>query len=173
MAQTRVRRELEPAWTSWYVAKTWPRDVVKYRCPLGPIPDKIREAHGETAAVRIYRPWRPEVDALVIQKGGLVLVESKIQKFMDGLSKLPIYKSLVPSTPELRELRDFPVEMRLLMPENVAWVKAAADKAGILVVVDAPQFILDVWKERDKYWTKEAVQEREKRKAKLQELGYT
>jgi len=173
MAYTRVRRELEPQWVSWFCAKRWPKAIVKFRCPLGPIPEEVKKAHGETAALKIYRPWRPEVDALVIEPGAVTLVEAKIQKFMDGLSKLPIYKSLIPSTPELREWKHLPVLMVLLISERVDWVSAAALQLDVHVVTDAPQFILDVWKERDKYWTKEEVERRQQRKAKLQELGYT
>jgi len=173
MSQTRIRRELEPAWTSWYVAKTWPRALVKYRCPLGPIPDAVKQAHGETQALKIYRPWRPEVDACVIEKNKITLVEAKIQKFMDGLSKLPVYKSLVASTPELRDFKDYDIRMILLIPERVEWVIAAAHAQDVTVVVESPQFIKDVWKERDKYWTKEETERRQQRKQKLQELGYT
>lgn len=173
MTYTRMRRELEPQWVSWFCVKRWPKAIVRYRCPLGPIPEAVKQAHGETAALRIYRPWRPEVDALVIEPGAVTLVEAKIQKFMDGLSKLPIYKSLIPTTPELKEWKHLPVVMVLLIPEKVDWVLAAAQKQDVYVITEAPQFIMDVWKERDKYWTKEAVAEREKRKAKLQELGYT
>jgi len=172
MTYTRVRRELEPQWVSWFCAKRWPKAIIKFRCPLGPIPEEVKKAHGETAALKIYRPWRPEVDALIIEPGAVTLVEAKIQKFMDGLSKLPIYKSLIPTTPELKEWKHLPVLMVLLIPEKVDWVLAAAQQQDVQVITEAPQFILDVWKERDKYWTKEAVEERERRKQKLQELGY-
>ena len=171
MTFTKTRRELEPSWVSWYCAKTWPKDEIRYRVPLGPVPAEITKAYGETKGINVYRPWRPEVDALVIQKGGIVLLEAKIQKFMDGLSKLPVYKSLIPTTPELLKYRAYPVELRLLIPASVAWVVASAHAQNILVIVDAPDYILDAWNDRDKYWTKEATEERDRRKQKLKELG--
>ena len=169
---TRIRRELEPKWVSWYVAKTFPRSLVKLRCPLGSIPEHLIKAHGEAKAIRIHRPWRPEVDACVVTEDKIVLVEAKIQKFMDGLSKLPIYKSLVPLTPELTEYKEFPAEMVLLMPAHIGWVEEAAERAGVKVVVEAPEFIKKAWGERDKYWTKPEVEKREKRKKTLRKLGY-
>jgi len=170
---TRLRRELEPAWVSWYVARRWPKAIAKFRCPLGPIPEEIKAAYGETRGRKVYRPWRPEVDALVIEPGALWLVEAKIQKFMDGLSKLPVYKGLVPSTPELVEWKHLSILMVLLIPEKVDWVIAAGKEQHVQIVVEAPQFIKDAWADRDKYWTKEATEAREKRKEKLRELGYS
>lgn len=169
---TRIRRELEPAWVSWYCAKHFPNDIVKPRCPLGPIPKEIKEALGETIGRKVYRPWRPEVDAVVITPTQMILIEAKIQKFMDGLSKLPRYRDLVSDTPELRPWRYLPINMRLLIPRSIPWVEIAADKAGVQVLMEAPDWILDVWEERDKYWTKEELAKREARKAKLRELGY-
>lgn len=169
---TRTRRTLEPRWVSWYCAKAYGDFPVRLRCPLGPIPPELIQLHGEAKARRIHRPWRPEVDALVLLPGQIVLIEAKIQKYMDGLSKLPVYKSLIPVTPELREYRDLPVRMILLLPTRIAWVVAAAERMGVDVAYDAPDFILKVWAERDKYWTKPYLEKREARKKILGELGY-
>lgn len=170
---TRTRRELEPKWVSWYVAKAFPDGIVKLRCPLGPIPKKVTNAFGQAKGLKIYRPWRPEVDACVITPKRTVIIEAKIQKFMDGLSKLPVYKHLVATTPELKAWKRSPVIMQLLTPAHIPWVEAAAADMKVNVIVDAPEFILEVWRERDKYWTKPYMEKREKRKKKLTELGYT
>jgi len=167
-----MRRDLEPRWVSWYCSKKYPRDIVKLRCPLGPVPDKLKEAVGEGKAIKMYRPWRPEVDALVILQGAIRLIEAKIFKYMDGLSKLPVYQSLVIATPELRAWRELPVQMVLLIPERIPWVVAAAEKMGVAVDNDAPDYITQAWEERDKYWTKPYIEKREKRKETLKELGY-
>jgi len=169
---TQLRRDLEPRWVSWYVVKHYPRDIVKLRCPLGPIPDALKQAVGEAKGIKMYRPWRPEVDALVILPGAIDLVEAKIFKYMDGLSKLPRYKDLVPLTPELRAWRDLPVRMWLLIPAPIDWVQAAGTQAGVGVVAEAPDYIKEAWEERDKYWTKPYMEERERRKEKLKELGF-
>lgn len=170
---TKTRRDLEPRWVSWYCAKYYPRDIVKLRCPLGPAPEELRKLYGEAKALKVYRPSRPEVDACVILRDKIILIEAKVQKFMDGLSKLPVYKSLVPETPELRAWRDLPVEMYLLLPAQIAWVRRSAANMGVKIHVDAPDFIKEYWEERDKYWTKPYIEKRLKRKKKLEELGYT
>ena len=170
---TRVRRELEPKWVSWYCAENFPRDLVKLRCPLGPIPNAFKKMYGEGKARKVYRPWRPEVDACVVAPDRIYLIEAKIQKFMDGLSKLPVYKALVEDTPELEDYKGLPVHMRLLMPAHIPWVETAAEKMGVEVVVEAPEFIKEVWKERDKYWTKPMLKKREERKKALKKLGFT
>ena len=91
MGHTKSRREIEPRWVSEYVATHYARHKVRLRVPLGPVPEYLKKAHGTPKAIRIYRPWRPEVDCLVIMPGALVLIEAKIFKYMDGLSKLPVY----------------------------------------------------------------------------------
>jgi len=169
---THLRRDLEPRWVSWYCAKHYPRDIVKLRCPLGPIPEDLRKAVGEGKAIKMYRPWRPEVDALVILPGAIRLVEAKIFKYMDGLSKLPVYAGLVPATPELKAWKELPVQMILLVPAKIDWVATAAAQQGVSIDTDAPDYIKQAWEERDKYWTKPFMEKRERRKEKLRELGY-
>jgi hypothetical protein len=100
-----------------------------------------------------------------------IIVEAKIFKYMDGLSKLPIYQSLVKSTPELAHWPQ-DIEMRLLLPAPITWVLQAASDMGVKVITDfVPEYIKRVWDERDKYWTKDAVTARAEKKRKLEEAG--
>ena len=100
------------------------------------------------------------------------MIEAKIFKYMDGLAKLPVYKSLVPSTPELKTYRDLPVEMQLLIPVEIPWVRTAAENMDVKVYVWAPDWVKKIWEERDKYWQPRQVFEREKRKKILRDLGF-
>jgi len=169
---TRVRRDIEPRWVSEYVVAKFPRAPVKFRCPLGPIPRELTEIYGKEKAIRVYRPYRPEVDALVMARDRLVLIEAKIFKYMDGLSKLPVYKALIPDAPELRPWVGWRVDMQLLVPRRLDWVVAAGKRMGVEILDWAPDWVLKIWEERDKYWTREAVAKREARKAVLRRLGY-
>jgi len=169
---SKLRREIEPRWVSQYVAETWPDAQVRMRCPLGPIPKDVEQAYGLERGLRIFRPWRPEVDALVVLPDRLVLVEGKVFRPMDGIAKLPVYKGLVPDTPELKPLLPRPVDMQLLVVRPLPWVKAAADRAGITLVDYAPDWVVRVWEERDRYWTREALERREARKRRLREIGF-
>jgi len=169
---TKIRRELEPRWVAEYVAANYPNAENRPRCPLGPIPTGIQEAIGGDKARRVYRPWRPEVDTCVILPTKLVLIEGKIFKTMDGLSKLPVYKSLIPTTPELTAHKEKPIDMELLVVRPLPWVVQAASLAGIRVVEWAPPWIIQVWEDRDKYWAPEAVKAREERKKFLEDHGF-
>jgi len=169
---TKMRREIEPKWVAEYCSKFYGKYAVRYRCPLGPVPKELVELHGLEKALRMYRPWRPEVDALVIAKDKLILIEAKVRKVMDGLSKLPIYKMLVPQTPELKVYHGWPIEMELLVVKAVEpWITVAKNM-GIRLVEWAPTWVWEIWRQRDLYWTKEAVELRERRKEVLKRLGF-
>jgi len=172
MAFSRPRRELEPRWVSEYMATTYPKAEVRFRVPLGPIPKETAANYGLLKGLRVYRPWRPEVDAAARWSTKTILVEAKIFKYMDGLSKLPVYKNLIPDTPELKAWPS-DVIMELLIPAEIPWVKAAADTMAVRVISHfVPAYIKAAWEERDKYWTKDAMEAREERKRKLREMGY-
>lgn len=169
---TKVRREIEPRWVSEYVASNYKDFPVMFRVPLGAVPRALEEAMGSEKAARFYRPWRPEVDAIVILPRFLILIEGKIFKVMDGLSKLPIYKSLVPLTPELREYEGREILMQLLCVRPLPWVQQAAAQNDVKIVTWAPDWIIKIWEERDKYWTRTEVLKREERKKVLRGLGF-
>ena len=169
---TRLRRDIEPGWVSWYVKEFYPTEEVRLRCPLGPIPDELKALYGPAKAAGVYRPWRPEVDALVVLPRYILLIEAKIFKYMDGLSKLPVYASLVKKTPELSVLLPRDIIMHLLIPTVIPWVIVAAAEAGVEVKIVAPDWVMGFWRERDLYWTPENRMRREERKELLKKLGY-
>ena len=169
---TKLRREIEPKWVAEYCVAHYPGYPTRYRCPLGPVSeDYIREL-GLRKAIGLYRPIRPEVDALVRKPDTLILIEAKIFKYMDGLAKLPLYKSMIKHTPELKEHVNLPVHMQLLLPVHIDWVSAYAKEANVEIVVWAPKWVLDIWRERDLYWQKPATEMREWRKEILRRIGY-
>ena len=172
LVATKLRREIEPRWVSWYIKTYYPDEEVRLRCPLGPIPDALKELYGPAKAARVYRPSRPEVDAVVVLPGALLLIEAKIFKYMDGLAKLPVYKALALKTPELDVFRNRPILMHLLLPKAIPWVIAAAPEMGVEVKVLAPDWLLEIWEDRDKYWTPSARMKRMERKALLEKLGW-
>lgn len=157
---------------SAYIKEHYPDGEVRLRCPLGSIPAELKNLYGPAKAARIYRPSRPEVDALVVLPTAVLIIEAKIFKYMDGLSKLPVYGALVPVTPELAIFLDRPVIMHLLLPRAIPWVVEAAPALGVEVKTWAPEWVMQIWEERDKYWTPEARLKREERKALLNRLGF-
>ena len=169
---SKLRREIEPRWVSWYIKEYYPDAEVRLRCPLGPIPDELKALHGPAKAAKVYRPSRPEVDALIILPEEIILIEAKIFKYMDGLAKLPVYKALAKKSDELQVFRHRPMRMHLLIPVAIPWVIAAAPDLGVEVKTAAPEWLMEVWQERDKYWTPASRLKREERKKLLKQLGF-
>ncbi len=172
MGFTKLRREIEPRWVSHYIKENYPDAEVRLRCPLGPIPDALKELYGPAKAARVYRPSRPEVDAVVILEDQLILVEAKIFKYMDGLAKLPVYASLMKKTPEFSIFMNRRIVMHLLLPTAIPWVVAAAPDLGVEVKTSAPDWVVQIWEERDSYWTPSSKMRRMERKALLEKLGF-
>jgi len=157
---------------SAYIKEFYPDEEVRLRCPLGPIPVELQKLYGPAKAARVYRPSRPEVDALVVLPDALLLSEAKIQKYMDGFSKLPVYAALVAKTPELSVLLPRRIVMHLLLPREIPWITSVAAEFGVTVKVSAPDWLMEIWEERDKYWTPAAKRLRLERRQLLETLGF-
>jgi len=160
----REYKQRERRLVSEYIMQHYPRNIVMYNFALGPPPEPIAKALPEEKALRVSRPWRPRVDAVVITEDKMILVEADIMNPRDGLGYLPMYKSLVPQTPELKRFLDKPVEMLLVLPWKAPWIEEAARAAGIQVAVFRPAWIDKYVEEFHKYWTKEYRLERIRRK---------
>ncbi len=111
MAQARERLLLAE-----YLKAFYPNHRVKQGCPLGPIPESLKFEYGTAKAYRVARPMRPEVDALIYDGSRLILIEAKITRWVDGLSKLPMYAAMIGETEELKEYWGWPRIMRLVIP---------------------------------------------------------
>ena len=170
---TKVRREIEPRWVSEYIKEFYAKNEVHLRCPLGSIPDELKELYGPAKAARVHRPWRPEVDALVVLPGAIMLIEAKIQKYMNGLSKLPVYKAALMRTPEFMPmLEGRHVLLQLLLPYPIPWIMELAGEMGVQVIDWVPDWVADIWEDRDKYWTPDYQMKRADRKRILKMLGF-
>lgn len=169
---THLRREIEPRWVAEYVSETYGQYPASFRVPLGGIPPELIDVYGERKATRVYRPSRPEADAIIYLPDRLILLEGKIFKVTNGLGALRMYRDLIPDTPELADYHSLPIRAELLCVQPLPWVLQAAEKADIHIVKYAPEWIREIWEERDKYWTKEHMRKREERKKVLRELHY-
>lgn len=154
-----------------YIAEKYPGDRVIFGCPLGPVPEKMIATLGPRKALRMARGLRPEVDALVIRDHQLVLVEAKIQRWVDGIAKLPVYRSLIPTTPELEQYRDYEVEMRLCFPWSSETIEEAARAAGVILDVYHKPWLEDYINELSKYWSADYRAKRAEKKRLREILG--
>jgi hypothetical protein len=172
MPFTKLRTEWESKYVSEYVLQKYPHDEVQFRCPLGKVPESMIKELGLSKATGAYRPYRPEVDARVITDDALVLIEGKIFKVMDGLSKLPVYRSLVKETPELELYKNFPVRAVLVTPKELTWGANIAVEQNIEVELFLPGWLDEYYAQQEGYWTAEERYKREQRKNVLKGLGF-
>ena len=154
-----------------YLAQEIYPNWYRQRQPLGPALPGLVEEMGEARALAVSRPWRMEVDAVAVEDGRLVLIEAKVFKIVDGMAKLPLYKSLVPATPELTEHRSLPIVMRLVAPWASESMEIMARAAGVEVVVYSPAWIRDYVAQYHNYWTAEYRQAREEKMRLRRALG--
>lgn len=159
MGQQRERRLIAE-----YIAERFPQERVILGCPLGQAPERLIATLGERKALRVARGLRPEVDALVIKDHQLIMVEAKIQRWVDGIAKLPLYKSLVPTTPELEPYRNYEIEMRLCFPWHSDTIEIAARNLGVILDVYHQPWIDEYLEELGKYWSGEYISAREEKK---------
>ena len=121
----------ERALLAEYIRLKLPGVQVRQNCPLGIVPESLIVEYGRTAALRVARKMRPEVDALVITPDRLILIEAKILRWVDGLAHLVVYKALVPDTPELEEYAKRPVVMRMVIPFTQENMRSVAERMGV------------------------------------------
>jgi len=124
----------ERALLSEYIRLKLPGVQVRQNCPLGIVPESLIAEYGRSAALRVARKMRPEVDALVITPDFLVLIEAKVVRWVDGLAHLVVYKALVPDTPELEPYAKRPVIMRLVIPFSQENMRSVAERMGVEIV---------------------------------------
>lgn len=169
---TTLRADWEHKYVSDFVLTNYPNDEHRFRCPLGTVPELWLREMGVEKAIKTYRPYRPEVDAVVITKDKIVVIEGKLFKVLDGLAKLPIYASLVAETPEFQEYKTLQIEAVLVTPKEPQWEKKIAKDLRIRVEIFIPEWIEEYYAHQEKYWTKEERMKRMKRKEVLKGLGY-
>jgi hypothetical protein len=151
----RKNRQTETRMVAEYVASEYGDLTHMLAVPLGRIPDNIIKDVGYTQAIAFMRPFRLEVDALVVLPRHLVLIEAKVFKTIDGLAKLPLYKSLVPFTPELDQYAGREIIMELVVGWTNPNLEIMARDAGVRLRVYSPDWLAAVVQEYHRYWTKE------------------
>jgi hypothetical protein len=139
--------------------------------PLGIVPEQLMIEAGYEKALGISRPFRPECDAIVVLPRYLVLIEAKVWNIVNGLAKLPLYKSLVPVTPELKQYLPRDIIMEIVIAWTNPNLEVMARDLGVTVKVYNPPWLKDVVDAQHKYWTKEYQSERQRKLAMREYFG--
>jgi hypothetical protein len=159
----RKTRQVETRMMSEYLLKNFNKFPCIMAQPLGVVDEKLMAAQGYERAIKMSRPYRPECDAIVILPNHLLLIEAKVWNIVNGLAKLPLYKSLVPATPELREYLPRNVIMRLVVGWTNTNLQIMARDQGIEIDTYAPPWLTEIVNSMQKYWTPEYQQARQKK----------
>jgi hypothetical protein len=133
------------------------------KVPLGTLPENMLKTDGYKRAMGAMRPFRPEVDAVIVLPRHLVLVEAKVWNIINGLAKLPAYKALVPGTPELKQYMPREVLMQLVVAWTNQNLMIMARDLDVKVVEFCPEWLREVVDGMHNYWTREYRDLREKK----------
>lgn len=169
---THKRANFERRYCSEYCLLTYPDDTIKLNVPLGTAPDGVIKELGLYRALRQFRAYRPEADAIIIRNNELVLIETKIINALAGLAKLPIYRDLISYTPELADFYDLPVRAVLVTAKPPLWFIRVAKNFDVEYVIYAPEWLSTYYKRQDEYLTLPEKVKRAKRREVLDQLGF-
>lgn len=102
-------------------------------CRLGTLPEPLGGEEWtpeERAMLTVRQRW---ADAIAIEGNVLHIIEAKLLpgRYPEGLSKLEIYRLLIPHTPSLAEYRGATVECELWTPIEDPVIKRLAAEKGI------------------------------------------
>jgi hypothetical protein len=158
---TGKNRQVEVRLVAEYLKATYPQYTFITKQPLGKVSEELMAAEGYQRAMGLSRAFRPEVDAVVILPGALVLLEAKVWSVVNGLAKLPVYKSLVPFTPELKQYSHLPIIMELVVGWTNTNLEIMAREMGVRIRIYCPDWMNEVQEKLHKYWTREYVEARE------------
>lgn len=167
----RKTRQVESRLIAEYLKEKYSAFPFIVNQPLGTISETLMAAEGYSRALRISRPFRPEVDAVVLLPRHLLLVEAKVWNVVNGLAKLPLYKSLVPLTPELKEYQDKGIIMQLVVGWSNTNLEVMARDQNVSVVLYCPDWLVEVVEGMHKYWTAEYQQQRQQKLALREYFG--
>lgn len=139
--------------------------------PLGRVNETILAEEGYTKGLRLQRPSRPECDAIVLHPKWLILIEAKVWHIVDGMAKLPLYRSLIPFTPELKQYLGREIIMELVVPWTNDNLEIMCRDANIRLVVYKPAWIDEVVNRVKDYGTRDYRLAREDKLRNRELLG--
>jgi len=159
----RKSRQVETRMISEYLKLNYAEFSYIMNIPLGAVSEDIMKREGYQRALGLTRPFRPIADAVVVLPNYLLLVEAKVWNVVNGLAKLPLYKSLVPVTPELKEYMPRGVLLQLVVGWTNPNLEIMARSADVELKVYCPPWLQEVVESMHRYWTREYRDQREKR----------
>lgn len=154
-----------------YIQDRYPDRRVKFNCPLGLPPARLVATFGLTQSLKLAMGSRLMVDAVVWGDHKLIIIEAKIREWVNGIAKLPIYKMLIPTTPELAEYWAWPVDMICALPYTSEYIESTAALVGVTIDMFTSAAVDESMAQVAKYQTPEYKRERAEKNATIERLG--
>ena len=167
----RKTQQVETRLLAEYLKETYSKFSFITKVPLGLVSEELLRTEGYVKGLRMQRPQRYEADAVVLLPRYFVLVEAKVWHIVDGMAKLPLYKSLIPFTPELKQYLPRDTIMELVVPWSNPNLEIMCRDASIRLVVYKPGWIDEVVNRVTEYGTREYRLTREKKLRDRELLG--
>ena len=163
--------QFERRYIAEYVLARWPEGGYQLGVSLGALPENMVKSLGYDAASKLYRPFRPEVDAVKFFPTGLILIEGKVFDIATAIAKLRWYGTLVPLTEELRSWWGMPVTLRVATPRRFPLLEQMAKDSGVELDLFVTEAVLAHAAKYERYWTAPYRQQREAKMQRRRELG--
>ena len=167
----RKTRQVETRMVSEYLLANYSKFPYLMAQPLGVVSEALMTTEGYAQAIKMSRPYRPEADAIVILPNYLLLIEAKVWNVVNGLAKLPMYRSLVPITPELKQYQPREILMQLVVGWTNSNLDTMARDAGVEIKIYSPAWLADVVNGMQNYWTADYRQRRDQKLAMREYYG--
>lgn len=126
---------------SEFIAEFYPEYESRTHVHLGSTPPRLRGRFAKPTDERLVGVFRRWADAIVIMPDRIVLIEAKILPHPGVLSQLKLYARLLPSTPELVEHKNKPIERVLLCAIPDPLLNQMCREEGVRVVIYRPRWI--------------------------------
>ncbi len=167
----RKSRQVETRMLSEYLLQNYGKFSYIMDVPLGNVSETLMASAGYQAAINATRPFRPRADAIVILPRYLLVVEAKVWNTVNGLAKLPLYKSLVPVTPELKQYMPREILMELVVGAAPSNLSIMAEAQGVTLRIFNPPWLQGIVDSMNKYWTPQYQAARQDKLANRERLG--
>ncbi len=135
------RQQRERRLLAEWLALRYPDARVQQQVRLGAFQPSIATEGLDRTELKMLGAWRRYADALIYGRTSLILIEASIPADVGYVSRLHLYRRLIPLTPELAEWATLPVVMLYLCAMEDPVVTMLAREAGIRVEVFQPLWV--------------------------------
>jgi hypothetical protein len=141
MARNRTYRIIhEPLLTEWLM-QNYPPGSWRTNVRVGPVAPELKAAAEEGGVPGVAKLVTGSVDGVVELPDRTVLVEAMVRVEHGKIQQLKNYAQLYRSDPEFSHRAGLPIELVLLTPFDIPFVKAMAEREGVRYAVYRPSWI--------------------------------